>query len=103
MRDFYSAVAGWSPEPVSMGEYDDFNMLASAGGAPVAGICHARGPNAHLPAQWLMYVSVEDLDGSIRECLRLGGKVIDGPRPVGKQRFCTIQDPAGAFLALIEG
>jgi predicted enzyme related to lactoylglutathione lyase len=46
---------------------------------------------------------VEDLDGSIKECLRLGGKVVDGPRPVGKQRFCTIQDPAGAVLGLIEG
>jgi len=103
LRTFYGAVAGWSSEPVSMGEYEDFNMLSSAGGEPVAGICHARGPNANLPSQWLMYVSVKDLDGSIRECLRLGGKVVDGPRPVGKQRFCTIQDPAGAVLGLIEG
>ncbi len=28
VRDFYSKVVGWEPEPVSLGEYDDFNMNA---------------------------------------------------------------------------
>ena len=26
VKDFYSAVVGWTSEPVSMGEYDDFIM-----------------------------------------------------------------------------
>ena len=50
IRDFYSDVVGWQHSPVAMGDYDDFNMLAG-NGETVAGICHARGGNAGLPAQ----------------------------------------------------
>ena len=101
VRGFYSAVVGWSFEPVRMAGYDDYTMHPSGGGDPVAGICHARGPNAHLPPQWLVYVAVGDLDHAVRECRRLGGKVLDGPRSMGERRFCLIQDPAGACLALV--
>jgi hypothetical protein len=101
VRDFYAAVAGWSFEPVAMGGYDDYSMLAPGRSDPVAGICHARGLNARLPAQWLVYVSVADLSASVRRCLELGGRVVDGPRSLGQKRFCVIQDPAGAVAALI--
>jgi hypothetical protein len=53
---------GWRPEPVPMRGDGDFNMLAPANGQPAAGICHARGPNASLPPQWLMYVVVESVE-----------------------------------------
>lgn len=53
VRDFYQEVTGWTASPVSMGEYDDFNMLGTDG-QPAAGICHARGPNANLQAQWMV-------------------------------------------------
>ena len=26
VKDFYAKVVGWKPEPVSMGDYDDYNM-----------------------------------------------------------------------------
>lgn len=41
VRQFYSKVAGWKSEPVNMGQYEDFNMLAAETGEPAAGICHA--------------------------------------------------------------
>ena len=100
VRDFYRAVVGWTAEPVAMEGYDDFSMTGPDGGEPLAGICHARGPNAELPAQWLMYITVADLDESIQRCAELGGKVIDGPRTLGDGRFCVIRDPAGAVAAL---
>jgi predicted enzyme related to lactoylglutathione lyase len=99
VRDFYAAVAGWKPEPLSMGEYDDYVMAASDGKG-VAGVCHARGTNTGLPAQWLIYITVEDVDKSIRLCLERGGKVVAGPKGMGGGRFCVIQDPAGAVAAL---
>lgn len=37
-----------------MGAYDDYVMNASSTGQATAGICHARGGNADLPAQWLV-------------------------------------------------
>ena len=100
VRDFYRAVVGWTAKRVAMDGYDDFNMKGPDGGEAVADICHARGPNAKLPAQWLMYITVADLDARIQRCAEMGGKVIEGPRTLGDGRFCVIHDPAGAVAAL---
>jgi predicted enzyme related to lactoylglutathione lyase len=101
VRDFYSAVVGWRAEPVDMGGYADFNMMAPGSEVPVAGVCLAKKANANLPSHWLVYVSVSDLDASIESCKRMGGTVVDGPRGMGEQRFCVIQDPAGAYMGLL--
>jgi uncharacterized protein len=103
IRDFYSAVVGWSASGVDMGGYEDFTMNDPETGVPFAGVCHARGTNAGLPPVWLIYVPVEDLNKSITRCIQLGGQVISGPRGMGAQgRYCVIRDPAGAALALFE-
>jgi len=99
-RDFYAAVVGWTPEPVDMGGYSDFNMKAGSGEA-VAGVCHAKGPNADIPPQWMMYVVVDDLERSLKECERRGGSIVAGPKGEG-DRFCVIRDPAGAVCALYQ-
>ncbi len=100
IRDFYSEVVGWKPMPIDMGDYEDYAMLSPDGRQGIAGICHARGSNANLPPQWLVYITVADLDDSVRRCVDLGGKVVDGPREMEEFRFCVIQDPAGAVCAL---
>jgi predicted enzyme related to lactoylglutathione lyase len=100
LRDFYARMVGWKFSPVDMGGYSDFCMLAPATGETVAGICHARGSNADLPAQWLIYIVVADVDRSAAKCRKLGGKVLVKPRPMAGGRFCVIRDPAGAVCAL---
>ena len=76
IRRFYADVVGWVGEPVAMGEYDDFNMSSPRSGHSMAGICHARGTNAGLPAQWLIYINVANLDHSIARCQELGGTIL---------------------------
>ena len=101
LRDFYRRVAGWTPSPVAMGDYDDYAMVAAGTGEAAAGICHARGVNAGLPPQWLVYITVADVDAGAAACLELGGRVIAGPKDAGGYgRYCIIQDPAGAVAAL---
>ena len=100
-KDFYCKVIGWKPTDVEMGTYSDFNLNLPNNGETVAGICHARGMNANLPAQWLMYVRVADVAASAAEAERQKGKVLDGPRRMGGSNFCVIQDPDGAVMALI--
>lgn len=100
VRDFYRSVVGWTFSPCDMGGYQDFTLETSERKS-VAGVCHARGANAGLPAQWLVYVQVEDVEESARKATALGGRVVDGPRSMGSNRFCVIQDPAGAVLALV--
>jgi predicted enzyme related to lactoylglutathione lyase len=103
IRDFYHIVTGWTPSPVEMGGYNDFCMHPSPESAPVAGICHARGENAFMPRQWIIYITVDDLDASIERCKALGGKLRVPVRSLGASgRCCVIEDPAGAVAALFE-
>ena len=103
VRAFYERVAGWTATPLSMGDYDDYIMSASGTGAPVGGVCNARGKNAELPAAWLMYITVADLEASLTECEASGGRILSAPRNAGgPARFAVIEDPAGAPVALYD-
>lgn len=101
LRDFYAAVVGWRPEPLDMGGYADY-VMAAPSGEWGAGICHARGVNASLPPQWLVYIAVENIDASLQTCVERGGKQLTDIRDGGGSRYCVIQDPAGAVMALME-
>jgi predicted enzyme related to lactoylglutathione lyase len=77
-------------------------MLQPAKGESVAGICHARGTNADIPPQWLIYIIVADVAASAARCVDLGGQVLVAPRPLSGGTFCVIRDPAGAICALFQ-
>ncbi len=100
LRDFYADVVGWRSEAFKMEGYSDFVMSTPHGGKAMTGICHARGANADLPTQWLIYVVVADLDASLAAVSRLGGTLLSGPREQMGGRFAVIRDPAGAVLAI---
>ena len=103
VRAFYEAVVGWKNTPLDMGGYKDFCMLDPTGTKTIAGICHARGVNADMPHQWLLYITVPDLQQSVGRCVSMGGRVIAGPKTAGSMgKYCVIQDPAGAVAALLE-
>ncbi|AFH50401.1 Lactoylglutathione lyase-like protein [Ignavibacterium album JCM 16511] len=103
IKNFYEKVIGWKADPVSMGDYDDFSMIAPESSKIAAGICNAKGINAKLPPQWLIYITVENVDTSAQTCLELGGRVLIEPKTISNYgRFCVIQDPAGAVCALFK-
>jgi len=102
VKHFYEKVVGWKISAFSCGDYDDFCLNLPGDGSTIAGICHALGANAALPPHWLVYVNVASVPESVAQAEALGGKVIDGPRKLGDRDFACIQDPAGAFLALIQ-
>ena len=99
VADFYAAVADWKIEPSNMGDYDDYGML-NRDGECVAGICHAKGANVNLPPQWLIYITVEDVEAAAKTAWEKGGEIIDGPREMGEGKVVVIKDPAGAVAAL---
>lgn len=103
LRDFYESVAGWVADPVSQGDYDDYNMLPAGSDIPAAGICHARGVNAALPPVWMIYITVPDLAASLERCAAQGGKVLLRPADFGPHtHMAVLQDPAGAVFALFQ-
>ena len=102
-KDFYKAVVGWESQGVGMGSYEDFCMMPPGEEEPVAGICHAVGTNANLPPQWLLYVTVENLEASMKAATETGGKLVTPVRDMGPWgKMCVIQDPAGAVMAIVE-
>lgn len=102
-RDFYRQVVEWSVKNVEMedgGErYADYNMLGEDG-HPTAGVCHARGVNVGLPPVWMIYLPVGDLAESLRRVQGEGGKIIKAMQGAA---YAAVQDPVGAYLALIPG
>ena len=81
-----------------MGDYDDYNMVAPSTEKPAAGICHARGENAKIPPQWMVYVVVKDLEEKHRTCQKTGG---ERGGEAGKT-MCIILDPAGAVMGIMQ-
>lgn len=103
VRDFYAGVVGWNAVGLPVGDREDFVMAHPETGDPAAGICHQAGDLVGLPQQWLVYVTIDDLDDSIAACNELGGKVVFGPRDSETMgRWCVVEDPAGAVMALTE-
>ena len=103
VKSFYESVVGWKSTPLSMGTYDDFVMSSSETDTPVSGICFAKGNNANIPPQWLIYVNVSDILASVDACKAGGGKLVTPIRTMeGQGKYCVIQDPAGACMALFE-
>ena len=103
VKKFYASVVGWKAEPVDMGGYNDYKMNAPESGTPVAGVSHARGGNADIPPQWMMYITVANVNNSAEQVYKLGGNILVGPKDMsGYGRYCIIQDPAGAVCALFE-
>ena len=106
-RDFYRQVVDWSVQDVEMedaGErYADYNMLGDDGN-PAAGVCHARGVNLGLPRVWIIYLPVGDLAESLRRVQEEGGKIIKATRgDDGEYAHAVVQDPVGAYVALVPG
>lgn len=85
-----------------MGDYADYAMVAPGSDEAVAGICHALGENADLPAGWLIYIVVADVAASAAACVEQHGEVVVAPRSLGGGRFCVIRDPAGQAAALYQ-
>ena len=102
IRAFYSEVIGWQTNPVNMGDYDDYSMQIKETGEDVTGICHAKGVNADLPAQWLLYFVVDDLDRSIAKVTDGGGEILTEIKHFGESKYVVIKDPAGAVCALYQ-
>ncbi len=104
VKDFYQNVIGWKTEKVSMagGEYNDFSMMLASGDDVVTGICHAKGVNKDMPAAWLPYFLIADIDDSVAQVEQQGGELMTQIKSMGSDKFVVIKDPSGAVCALYQ-
>ena len=106
-RSFYSGVFGWAAQPMPGQEY----LLVTTGPTPrdgpptepgfINGGLVGRGEAVgNGPA---VVIDVEDIDATLGEVERLGGRRLQGKEPVGEMGFAAyFQDPEGNVVGLWE-
>ena len=115
IKNFYHKVLGWQSEAVNMscgGEaYVDFAMRSkhaesstenATDNSFVTGICHAKGGNEDMPAVWLPYFLVADIEVAVTRVIKEGGELVTKIKAMGEDKYVVIKDPAGAQCALYQ-
>jgi hypothetical protein len=109
-RDFYAAIAGWSPKIVAA---DDATRPPNPGeaeytlfmneGTEVAGLSkyEAKGQNEARPG-WMPYLQVASVDTVVIEVLKKGGKILKAPYDDSESgRMAIVEDPDGFAVGLV--
>jgi predicted enzyme related to lactoylglutathione lyase len=99
-KKFYGELFNWTlePAPIADREY----TLVKAGGEQMGGIMKIPPACEGMPANWGVYVTVDDVDASAKLAVELGGKVCMPPQDIPEVgRFCVLQDPQGAVVSII--
>ena len=101
--DFYGALFGWTTEPIEQ----DGNVVYltwKLDGRTVGGMLPmGESFPPQVPANWLPYFGVEDLDATTATVERLGGRLFAGPMEMPQGRISAFADPHGAAFACWAG
>ena len=95
-RRFYEDLFGWHTEAMPMGA-QSYSMIMNGS----AGIGGYRDAPPGVPANWLPYLSVDDVDAAHKAAVAAGATSQMGPMDMGDVgRGAVISDPTGATVAL---
>ena len=96
---FYDALFGWMAVRDEATGYSVFRL----GDGEVAGMLPmpAEMP-PEVPAHWLVYFHVSDLDAAVRSAEAGGGNVEKAPVEMAGARFAVLSDPSGAVFGLLQ-
>lgn len=97
---FYEKLFGWTMTDGPVGEIE--YRVISAGGQQIGGLMGMPEGMQQMPPNWGTYVTVEDVDVTVKAVTELGGKVCMQPHEIPDVgRFALIQDPQGAMISII--
>ena len=99
-KEFYSKLFNWDLKDMPMEEMT--YTVVRAGDEDVAGIMKIPTEAEGSPPSWGTYVTVDNVDQTVRQAEELGGSVIVPARDIPEVgRFAVIQDPQGAVISVI--
>ena len=104
-KRFYAALLGWSYETTSQPDGSPYH-LAATGTGDAAAIFEMpeKFQKIGLPSFWMSYIAVDDIDATVEQARRLGGKVEVGPLAYGGgASIALIRDPLGAGFTVYQG
>jgi predicted enzyme related to lactoylglutathione lyase len=92
---FYTQLFGWK----GLSHAPEYTMI-EANGQTLGGFIDLAEPS--VPAHWVAYATVSDVDATADKAKSLGGKILIAPRDIPNVgRFASIADPRGAVLSPI--
>ncbi len=100
-QKFYAGLFGWK---ISAGEKDPSEYLHIQNGeAFIGGIPPTADRDPSMPAHWLPYIQVNDVDTTAAKAQHNGGKVYLAPMSMeGVGRMAVLADPQGAVFAIFK-
>ncbi len=100
--EFYGSVAGYEAIAVTDGEKQNEFVLTSEGYARATVRTIASNDSSVKPT-WLPYIRVNNVQETLTEAKKLGGKVLIQPNPkMLGGKVAVIADPTGAAMGLME-
>jgi len=95
---FYSKVVPWKTQDSGMPSY----TLWMAGKTQVGGLTGLpESAEAGTPPHWIVYIATPDVDATVADVERLGGKIVKEPADIPNMgRFAVLTDPQGATFAV---
>ena len=96
--DFYTNVFGWTTEQFGA----DYTIFKN-GDPGIAGMFQIRPEMGPIPPNWTIYFAVDDCDATVQKTTELGGQVFKPAEDIPTiGRYAVLQDPQGAFFAIIK-
>jgi uncharacterized protein len=103
-KRFYTEVIGWRTKDWDQAPADKPYTMWMAGEKMVGGLMPLPAEARGAPPHWLAYTQVDDVDASVEQAVKLGGRVhapaFEVPN-VG--RMAILADPQGAVFAVFKG
>jgi predicted enzyme related to lactoylglutathione lyase len=97
-KDFYGSLLGWRFEDGT--EQEGFYTMAYLGDAAAAGMMQTD-DSMGVPPVWSSYVTVDDIEATVKQVEPAGGQVMRPPIDVLEYgRMAMVVDPTGAVLCL---
>jgi predicted enzyme related to lactoylglutathione lyase len=100
---FYETVFGWTHKTSPMGEdqppYTEFQL----DGQSIAGAWEMNPMvPAEVPAYWLVYISVDDVDATFKKAIDMGSRELVAAQDFPGGRFAILMDPQGASFGILK-
>lgn len=99
-KKFYEGLFGWKIGPRD-GYPHDYDVIDS-GGKLIGGVPPAAHRDPQIPAHWMPFFLVTDVDAVAEKTRTMGGKVCMAPTSMGNVRLSVMTDPQGAAFSVIK-
>lgn len=95
---FYKKVVGWKTQP--WGQDSSYLMWVAKSG-PIGGVAKLSEASANTPPYWLPYVGSTDIQATVNDATRLGGKVVVPVTTIPNGgSYAVLSDPQGATFGV---